>query len=91
MKAATERFALPEIGRRAVPASPIAILAPKQAIVEFVQATTRDASETFVPPGECIATFDQDGTFTQQLCDEAMKNGWVVVSMKKDWKHIFAD
>ncbi len=30
------------------------------------------------------------GTFTQELYDEAMKNGWIVISMKKDWKHIFA-
>ena len=30
------------------------------------------------------------GTFTQQLYDEAKKQGWVVVSMKDDWKRIFA-
>ena len=30
------------------------------------------------------------GTFTQQLYDEAMKDGWTVISMKNDWKHIFA-
>jgi hypothetical protein len=30
------------------------------------------------------------GTFTQALYDEARKDGWVVVSMKKDWKRIFA-
>ncbi|QIG47217.1 haloacid dehalogenase-like hydrolase [Nordella sp. HKS 07] len=30
------------------------------------------------------------GTFTQELYDEAMKNGWIVVSMKKDWKRIFS-
>ena len=34
----------------------------KQAIVEFVQATTTQASPKFVPPEERIATFDQDGT-----------------------------
>ena len=34
----------------------------KQAIVEFVQATTDQASPKFVPPEERIATFDQDGT-----------------------------
>ena len=28
------------------------------------------------------------GTFTQTLFDEA-KNGWTVISMKKDWKVIF--
>jgi len=30
------------------------------------------------------------GTFTQALYDEAQKKGWVVISMKNDWKHIFA-
>ena len=34
----------------------------KQAIVEFVKATTDKASPKFVPPEERIATFDQDGT-----------------------------
>jgi phosphoglycolate phosphatase-like HAD superfamily hydrolase len=29
------------------------------------------------------------GTFTQALYDEATKNGWIVISMKKDWKTIF--
>jgi len=30
------------------------------------------------------------GTFTQALYDEAKKNGWTVISMKNDWKKIFA-
>jgi hypothetical protein len=34
----------------------------KQAIIEFVKATTDPASSKFVPPSERIATFDQDGT-----------------------------
>jgi phosphoglycolate phosphatase-like HAD superfamily hydrolase len=29
------------------------------------------------------------GTFTQELYDEAKKDGWVVISMKNDWKRIF--
>ncbi len=29
------------------------------------------------------------GTFTQGLYDEARKRGWVVISMKTDWKQIF--
>src|SRR5262245_48871855 len=36
--------------------------AAKQAIVDFVRATTDTASSTFVPPEARIATFDQDGT-----------------------------
>jgi len=34
----------------------------KQAVLAFVKATTEQASPTFVPPGDRIATFDQDGT-----------------------------
>jgi phosphoglycolate phosphatase-like HAD superfamily hydrolase len=30
------------------------------------------------------------GTFTQALYDEATKDGWFVVSMKNDWKRVFA-
>ena len=30
------------------------------------------------------------GTFPQTLYDEAGAKGWIVISMKKDWKHIFA-
>ncbi len=30
------------------------------------------------------------GTFTQALYDEAKKKGWVVISMKNDWKRIFS-
>jgi phosphoglycolate phosphatase-like HAD superfamily hydrolase len=30
------------------------------------------------------------GTFTQQLYDEAKRDGWTVISMKNDWKRIFA-
>ncbi|MDW6024249.1 HAD family hydrolase [Mesorhizobium sp. BAC0120] len=29
------------------------------------------------------------GTFTQELYNEATNNGWLVISMKKDWKRIF--
>ncbi|WP_457584972.1 HAD family hydrolase [Ensifer canadensis] len=31
------------------------------------------------------------GTFTQELYDEAMKGGWIVISMKSDWRRVFAD
>ena len=30
------------------------------------------------------------GTFTTALYEEAKKNGWMVISMKNDWKRIFA-
>jgi hypothetical protein len=29
------------------------------------------------------------GTFTQALYDEAKKQGWIIISMKNDWKRIF--
>jgi len=29
------------------------------------------------------------GTFTQALYDEAKKQGWIIISMKNDWKQIF--
>jgi phosphoserine phosphatase len=31
------------------------------------------------------------GTFTQDLADEAKAKGWVVISMKNDWKTIFSE
>jgi hypothetical protein len=34
----------------------------KQAIMDFVKATTEPSSPNFVPPEARIATFDQDGT-----------------------------
>ncbi len=30
------------------------------------------------------------GTFTEALSDQAKKDGWIVISMKNDWKRIFA-
>ncbi len=36
--------------------------ASKQAIVEFVEAVTKEGGADFVAPGERIATFDNDGT-----------------------------
>jgi len=34
----------------------------KQSIIEFVAKVTKEDSSDFVPPGERIATFDNDGT-----------------------------
>ncbi len=31
------------------------------------------------------------GRFTQALYDEATSKGWIVISMKNDWKNVFAD
>jgi phosphoglycolate phosphatase-like HAD superfamily hydrolase len=32
----------------------------------------------------------KEGTFTQALYDQAKQSGWTVVSMKNDWKRVFA-
>jgi hypothetical protein len=29
-------------------------------------------------------------TFSEALMDEAKKSGWTVISMKSDWKRVFA-
>ena len=60
--------ALPSASTLAEAPSPIDTLpswndgAAKQAIVDFVKATTDPSSPNFVPPEARIATFDQDGT-----------------------------
>jgi hypothetical protein len=54
----------------------------KQAVLDFVRAAADKASPKFVPPEDRIAAFDQDGT--------TWVSGWIVISMKKDWKQIFA-
>jgi len=44
-----------------------------------------------IPQGPATGLPDSKvGTFTQALYDEAKKNGWTVISMKNDWKRIFA-
>jgi phosphoglycolate phosphatase-like HAD superfamily hydrolase len=55
----------PRISARAQPADPLPSWndgAAKQAILEFVRATTNQSRPTYVPPEERIAVFDQDGT-----------------------------
>ncbi len=49
----------------AQPATPLASWhdgPAKQAILDFIRATTDASSKSFVPPEERVATFDQDGT-----------------------------
>jgi arylsulfatase A-like enzyme len=36
------------------------------------------------------APFDYWPTGTQALYDEAKQQGWIIISMKNDWKRIFA-
>ena len=50
--------------------------------------TTRSANTPTDPAQGLPAT--KVGAFTQALYDEAKKQGWIVISMKDDWKKIFA-
>ncbi|HZN70417.1 MAG TPA: HAD family hydrolase, partial [Micromonosporaceae bacterium] len=43
--------------------------AARQAIVDFVEQVTKDGSPSFVPPGERVAVFDNDGTL---WCEKPM-------------------
>jgi hypothetical protein len=45
---------------------------------EYAYGPARDLPDTRV------------GTFTPALYDQARKNGWTIISMKDDWKRIFA-
>jgi hypothetical protein len=38
----------------------------------------------------CATAHTKLGTFIPALYDEAKKSGWTVISMKNDWKRIFA-
>ena len=60
----------------------------KQALLEFVAATTDKNGKDYVKPAERIAVFDNDGTLDKAL-DRADAMGWVIVDMKKDWKKVF--
>jgi hypothetical protein len=76
MKPSTHRFLAPVLalvaglacesrGPVPAPADPLPSWndgSAKQAIVEFVRATTEESSPDFVPPAERIAVFDNDGT-----------------------------
>jgi phosphoglycolate phosphatase-like HAD superfamily hydrolase len=55
-------FALADAGAQASPLPSWNDGPAKQAILNFVRATTDQSSPQFVPPAERIATFDNDGT-----------------------------
>lgn len=69
MKFNNRMFLLPVLALGSVISTPAQDALPswndgpaKKAIVAFVEKTTRAGSPDFVPPGERIVTFDQDGT-----------------------------
>jgi phosphoglycolate phosphatase-like HAD superfamily hydrolase len=57
-------------------------------LMMLVYHDDKDREYTYGPAGGLPAT--KVGTFSQALMDEAKKSGWVVISMKNDWKRIFA-
>jgi hypothetical protein len=59
----------------------------KKASLASAKETT-ELSETYGPAGGLPET--HVGTFTDELMAEAKQIGWVVISMKDDWKRIFA-
>jgi hypothetical protein len=65
----------------------------KQAIVRFVEDVTKKGGTAFIPPAERIREYAYDressiGRLDKAL-EEAKVEGWTVVDMKKDWRHIF--
>ena len=70
----------------------------KTALIEFVK-TTSDPSHPhlmlLIHHDDAVREYSYGpdtkvGTFSNALMDEAKKQGWFVVSMKKDWKKIFS-
>src|SRR5262249_36877328 len=57
-------------------------------VAPFHSSGSRASTERYGPAQGLPDT--KVGTFTPVLYDEAKKNGWTVISMKNDWKRIFA-
>ena len=49
-----------------------------------------DDASASMPTARRAVARPKVGTFSQALDDEAKKKGWTVISMKNDWKRIFA-
>jgi phosphoserine phosphatase len=61
--------------------------AGKHTLMMLVSHDDADREYAYGPAQGLPAT--QFGTFTQALYDQAKANGWIVTSMKNDWKRIF--
>jgi len=57
---------------------------PMQEVLQYLRANGYKKREYSYGPDSKV------GTFSDALMAEAKKNGWVVISMKNDWKRIFA-
>lgn len=65
-----------------------------QQMLEWSQASPKKSFQLLVHHDDSVREYKYDadskvGTFSQLLMEEAKKKGWIVVSMKKDWKVIF--
>lgn len=63
-------------------------------MLEWSQAAKGKSFQLLVHHDDPVREYQYDtdskvGTFSQALREEAKKNGWVIVSMKNDWKVIF--
>lgn len=66
-----------------------------QQMLEWSQSTKRKSFQLLVHHDDPVREYKYDtdskiGTFSQALMEEANKKGWVIVSMKNDWKKIFS-
>lgn len=86
------------IGRR--PALAVGNSTGDQQMLEYTQAGAGSRLSLIVLHDDAVREYaygpaqglpeSKVGTFTQALYDEAKKDGWTVISMKDDWKRIFA-
>jgi hypothetical protein len=67
---------------------PIARITPRTTLMVLAWCFTAVAVHAQTDPLQGLPE-SRVGTFTQALYDEAKKDGWIVISMKNDWKRIF--
>ena len=63
-------------------------------MLEWSQASGKNSLQLLVHHDDAIREYAYDadskvGTFSNALKEHALKNGWIIVSMKNDWKTIF--
>jgi hypothetical protein len=64
-------------------------------MLEWTQSGPRERLMMLVHHDDAVREYDYGanskiGTFSDALMAEARKRGWLVISMKNDWKRIFA-
>jgi len=68
----------------------LGLSAVRRALVCVVSLLRDDAKREYAHGRAQGLPATKVGVFTQTLYDEAKKQGWTIVSMKDDWKKIFA-